>query len=259
MPSIKFSKYQGAGNDFIIIDNRDEKITLTAKQIESLCDRRFGIGADGLMFLEHAKDHDFKMVYFNSDGNESTMCGNGGRCLIKFAQQVGVISNSCHFVAIDGDHDGQILSNGLVELKMTNTALPTVKDNEQFLDTGSPHVVVLKEDISKMDLVEEARKIRYGDFFKDEGTNVNFIQLKSDHIAIRTYERGVEDETLACGTGVTAAAIVANHQGWIKDSQVKVNALGGNLAVSFDKQKDGFIDVYLTGPAEFVFNGEIDV
>lgn len=259
MPSIKFAKYQGAGNDFVIIDNRDSKIELTKYQIERICDRRFGVGADGLIFLENSSSHDFKMVYFNSDGNESTMCGNGGRCLIKFAQQVGVITNNCYFAAIDGDHYGQIVSDGLVELKMTNTSLPIVKDNEHFLDTGSPHVVVLKKDILEIDLVEEARKIRYGSVFKDEGTNVNFIHLKSDHITIRTYERGVEDETLACGTGVTAAAIIANHQGWIKDNQVKVKALGGNLSVSFNKQKDGFIDVYLTGPAEFVFNGEIDV
>ena len=255
---LKFYKYQGAGNDFVIIDNRQGKVVLNQKQIEKLCDRRFGIGADGLMLLNSSDKYDFEMVYFNSDGNESTMCGNGGRCIVKFAQNLGLVSDKTVFIAIDGEHDATVLPNGEVELGMKNVD-SILTENHLFADTGSPHVVVKLNDIDNINIIEEAHRIRYSDEYKSEGTNVNFIEVQNDLIKIRTYERGVEDETLACGTGVTAAALIAFNQGWIVNENIKVQAKGGMLSVKFDFRNNGFESVYLTGPAEFVFEGEINV
>lgn len=258
MPKLKFYKYQGAGNDFVIIDNRDLSVHLTTSQINRICDRRFGIGADGLMLLNPSKDLDFHMVYYNSDGNESTMCGNGGRCLVKFASDLDLVGDSCEFNAIDGYHEASLLGDSQVKLKMSDTDLPSLIDNQLFLDTGSPHVVVKKE-LKNLQILSDAHEIRFKGSFKEEGTNVNFVELNGDVLNVRTYERGVEDETLACGTGVTAVAIIAHYEGWIKTNQVEINALGGELSVSFNRTEAGYNDVYLTGPAEFVFNGEINI
>lgn len=258
MPKHSFYKYQGAGNDFVILDNRNLSVELTRSQIERICDRRFGIGADGLMLLNPSEVYDFEMVYFNSDGNESSMCGNGGRCLVKFSKDLGLIKRDCEFMATDGYHMASVLENGLVKLKMSSTGLPHLIDDYMFVDTGSPHVV-LKGDLDNLNIVKDSHDIRYNGWFKEKGTNVNFIEIKEDHIKVRTYERGVEDETLACGTGVTAVAIIAYEKGWIKTNQVNLKALGGDLSVSFNKTEEGYNDVYLTGPAEFVYNGEISI
>lgn len=256
---LHFYKYQGTGNDFVILDNRQgifdaSRIDL----IKQICDRRFGVGADGFMLLENTPGYDFKMVYFNADGNESTMCGNGGRCLVAFAHKMGVFEKDTRFLAIDGEHWANI-QDGIVHLKMIDIA--QVEQNETFcwLNTGSPHYVKFVKNIADYPVFEEGKSIRYNDRFKAEGTNVNFAEKIADNeIFVRTYERGVEDETYSCGTGVTAAALVASLKGFT--SPVKIKTLGGNLSIGFKANTSGgFEEVYLNGPAELVFEGEIEV
>ncbi|MDX1760846.1 MAG: diaminopimelate epimerase [Christiangramia sp.] len=258
---LTFYKYQGTGNDFVMIDNRDLKISKNdTKLIGRLCDRKFGIGADGLILLENSDDpqDDFKMVYFNSDGNESSMCGNGGRCLVAFAKFLNIIEDSARFTAIDGIHDATI-QNGIVSLKMQD--VPEVSSNEDFLflDTGSPHHVAFFENIGLKDIKKEGAEIRYSDRYGKAGTNVNFVEAVSEGaFSVRTYERGVEDETLSCGTGVTAVAIAAYESGKTKSEEVKLITQGGELSVKFRKTEEGYSDIWLSGPAVQVFKGEIE-
>jgi len=258
---LNFYKYQGTGNDFILIDNRKLEITLTSEQVKFLCHRRFGIGADGLMLLELEPGFDFKMIYFNSDGNESSMCGNGGRCITAFANHLGLISNRCRFLAVDGPHEALISENDLVSLKMQDVKDVEIHEDYCFLNTGSPHYVTTVKDIEKFDVVSEGKKIRYNDRFKAEGTNVNFIEKKDDSIFVRTYERGVEDETYSCGTGVTAAALVAGLQGLLETRNTcHIKTLGGELNVKFEKVLEkNFYNIWLQGPAKLVFKGQIDI
>jgi diaminopimelate epimerase len=257
---ITFYKYEGTGNDFVMIDNRQNTFPKNnLKLIEKLCNRRFGIGADGLILLENDSETNFKMVYYNSDGNESSMCGNGGRCLVAFAKSLNVIQNSTTFIATDGLHHATILENGYVSLQMKDVDEVKIEDNYVFLNTGSPHHVVLVEDIENLDVKKNGSKIRYSDLYGKAGSNVNFVKQKTDnHFAIRTYERGVEDETLSCGTGATAVAIAMNAIGKTNSHTIKMDVEGGQLEVSFDKVDDRFINVFLKGPATFVFKGEID-
>lgn len=254
-----FYKYQGTGNDFVVIDNRQDKFDKNnTKLIEHLCDRRFGIGADGLILLENHDSVDFKMVYFNSDGNESTMCGNGGRCISAFAKHLGVIKNSGVFEAIDGLHNVEF-DNDLVKLKMQN--VETVQQNEDytFLDTGSPHYVAFRENLKELDVKTEGAKIRYNDTFKKEGTNVNFVEKVNDSaFNVRTYERGVEDETLSCGTGVTAVALAMHSNGETQNNRVTLNTEGGELQIAFAPSQQGYKDIWLIGPARKVFKGIIE-
>ena len=256
---LSFYKYQGTGNDFILIDNRSLSITLTAEQINFLCNRRFGIGADGLILLELEPGFDFKMVYFNSDGNQSSMCGNGGRCIVAFAKLLNVISDKCKFLAIDGMHEAAILENAIVSLKMQDVKDIEVNNDHYFLNTGSPHYVMLVNDVENYDVASEGKKIRNNNRFKEEGTNVNFIEKKDEGIFVRTYERGVEDETYSCGTGVTAAALVAGLHGLLNTkNSCAVRTLGGDLEVRFEKVLEkNFYNIWLQGPAELVFNGSI--
>jgi diaminopimelate epimerase len=255
--NLHFYKYQGCGNDFIILDNRSNKISLSTQQINKLCDRYFGIGADGLMLLENARGYDFKMIYYNSDGNESSMCGNGGRCITAFAKQLNIIKDSARFMAIDGEHESHI-DDKIISLKMNDVSLIEKREDYFYLNTGSPHIVKWVENIDTYPVFEEGKKIRYDESFKSGGgTNVNFIQLKEDKLVVRTYERGVEDETLACGTGVTAAALVeamvnkSSHTNYCD-----VVTLGGNLTVTYQQQDGSFTDIWLKGPASFVFEGD---
>ncbi|MBL4651525.1 MAG: diaminopimelate epimerase [Flavobacteriales bacterium] len=255
---MEFFKYQGTGNDFVIIDNRDMSVNLSQKQVADICNRRFGIGADGLILLQDHKDYHFEMVYFNSDGNESSMCGNGGRCLIAFVKSLDIFESECTFRAIDGNHEGKIES-GKVHLKMADITAIEKSPNFYFINTGSPHYVTFVDDVHQIDLKARARKVRYSDRFKDEGTNVNFVS--KPNAEIRTYERGVEDETLSCGTGATACAIAMNLENQAKyENSCTLQTEGGELTVSYNRiSEQQFSDIWLIGPAEFVFKGEVNV
>lgn len=259
--TIAFYKYQGTGNDFVIIDNRDKKLSKNdTKLIAHLCDRKFGIGADGCMFLElpNKEGDDFTMVYFNADGNESTMCGNGGRCLVAFAQEIGVVKQTAQFTAIDGPHTAT-LNNGLVKLGMQNVAKIKTENTHWFLNTGSPHHVQMVKNIENFDVFTIGKQIRNGAPYFEEGTNVNFVEgINEDTFSVRTYERGVENETLSCGTGVTAAAIAMHKSGKTTSTKIGLQTLGGKLNVSFDVEGENYKNVYLEGPATLVFKGTIE-
>ena len=252
MAYIEFYKYHGAGNDFILIDNRSGSLTLTTETIAQWCHRNYGVGADGLMLLEAPKvegDH-FYMQYFNSDGRESTMCGNGGRCISRFAVDLGIAAEgTLNFHAIDGPHTA-VVAPSSVALSMIDAPAVVARNNGFFIDTGSPHHVEHRE--PGPDFIGTARRIRAS--YGLEGANVNFIQACEGELSIRTYERGVENETLACGTGATAAAMVAVAQGWVPAAPVRLYAQGGILTVDF-KGSGPFTDVVLTGPATQVFKG----
>jgi diaminopimelate epimerase len=258
---IEFYKYQGTGNDFIIADNRDKRYnSLLKEQIKHLCDRRFGIGADGLMLLNSHPELDFEMKYFNADGRESTMCGNGGRCLVKFARKMGIKKETVHFWAVDGAHEATVDDNGWVNLKMKAVEGITSQGQHYILNTGSPHYIQFINDIMSTDVYHKGRSIRYSKEFEKEGINVNFVEnIDNDTIYVRTYERGVEDETLSCGTGVTAAALVSAHndRGF---NAINVRTPGGKLRVEFDRlDEDRFDNIWLCGPAEFVFSGQTEL
>ena len=261
---ISFSKYQGTGNDFIMLDNREDKYSrLTRQQVEFVCNRRFGIGADGLILLEKKEDADFYMKYYNSDGNESSMCGNGGRCIAAFARSLNLVDGEARFTAIDGLHQALIASgkDPIVKLKMGDVAKPEIIGSDIFLNTGSPHYVKFVDDVREINVVEEGRIIRYNEKFKKEGTNVNFAQRIASGLAVRSYERGVEDETLSCGTGVTASVLAAVAKGIIPEDAnfCEVKSEGGMLKVHFEKSADGFKNVWLEGQAAFVYSGEIEI
>jgi diaminopimelate epimerase len=257
---LHFYKYQGTGNDFIMVDNRSLFFPKKNVQlIEKLCNRRFGIGADGLILLEPSEEQDFTMVYYNADGNEGSMCGNGGRCLVAFAKQLGIIENETTFNAVDGLHFASV-ENKIVSLKMIDVDNIVEEKTHSFLNTGSPHHVNFCNAVSAINVKEEGAKIRYGSPYFQEGANVNFVEiLNDDTFKVRTYERGVEDETLACGTGVTAVAIAAHKAQKTTKNTVKIEVLGGNLEVSFQNEGSNYTNVFLKGPAKFVFEGDIDI
>jgi len=259
---IHFYKYQGTGNDFILADNRDNHIQLTTEQIHQLCDRRFGIGADGLMLLQTIQGYDFEMKYYNADGKEGSMCGNGGRCITKFAYHLGIHKNIYRFIASDGEHEASIEdSNGIVSLKMNAVTEIKKYHNDFILNTGSPHYIRLVSNVMDMDVFKKGSEIRYSKDFAEEGINVNFVETQSavDKITVRTYERGVENETFSCGTGVTAAAIVCYHNdnGF---NEVEVKTLGGILTVQFDRTiNNHYENIWLCGPAEKIYEGTVKI
>lgn len=257
--NIQFYKYQGTGNDFVILDNRDAKYGgLTTDQIKFMCDRRFGIGADGLMLLNLIEGYDFEMKYYNADGGESSMCGNGGRCLVKFANDIGITKINYSFIAIDGPHEASFSNEGWVKLKMKDVNEMKEDDGDCIVDTGSPHYVKVVNDVKHFDVFEEGKRIRNSKKFKQEGINVNFVEVERGQIYVRTYERGVENETYSCGTGVTASALACAHNTGF--NHVAVQTLGGQLAVEFKKdEEDHFSNIWLLGPATFVFKGEIEL
>ena len=258
----EFFKYQGTGNDFVIIDNRNgHDLQLTTEQVKKLCNRKFGIGADGLMLLNEKTGYDFEMIYFNSDGRVGSLCGNGGRCLIKFADSVGINRELYKFIAVDGEHEAKIDPNGIVCLKMNDVDIIVNHHSDFMVDTGSPHYIKLVPQLANLDVYKKGKEIRYSREFEKEGINVNFVEQldEPDKIFVRTYERGVENETLSCGTGVTAAALVCYHNenGF---NEVEVKTLGGRLNVEFDRVDDGkFRNIWLCGPAERVFAGTIEI
>jgi len=254
---LDFYKYQGTGNDFVLIDNRGKKYNvLTQEQISMLCHRKFGIGADGLIMLENSNNYDFAMKYFNSDGLESTMCGNGGRCITIFAKHLGIIIDSTVFEAIDGIHKATILSDNNVCLEMTDCTMPKqISENKYFINTGSPHIVIYTEKIDEIDLIKEGKEIRLF-----ENANVNFSEIENGKVKIRTYERGVEDETLSCGTGSIAAAIISAIYNYLPfKNEIEVLTRGGNLKVSFDIQLTNIKKIQLIGQTKKIFCGKIEI
>lgn len=260
---LTFFKYQGAGNDFVMIDNRNGYFKGTEQQLfEHLCNRRFGIGADGLILLQEREGYDFEMKYYNADGRESTMCGNGGRCVVMFANQLGLVGNSTHFLAIDGPHDAKLLPDGNVSLQMADVAAINRDGEDYVLNTGSPHYVQKVAEAKAVNVFETGRAVRNSPSYKAEGINVNFVELVGDDtLKVRTYERGVEDETYACGTGVTASAIAASQMQGLPDGtyHYHIETLGGQLGVLYDLLKGKITNVWLTGPAKRVFKGSVQV
>lgn len=254
-----FYKYQGTGNDFVMIDNRDNLFDKhNTALISHLCNRRTGVGADGLILLESELGYDFRMVYFNADGNESTMCGNGGRCIVAFASFLGIIEKNTEFIAIDGPHLARI-DEAFVELKMQDVSAISSKENYHVLDTGSPHYVALQPDLQEIDMNLEGARIRYTFPFDTSGVNVNFVEkINEDTFAIRTYERGVEGETLSCGTGATAAAIAMHHSNQTQSKSIVLETQGGILRVRFEPLSSSYSDVWLCGSTEQVFKGDLE-
>lgn len=255
--TIPFYKYQGTGNDFIMIDNRQSVFSKNnAKLVAALCHRRFGIGADGLILLENDNLSDFKMVYFNADGNEGSMCGNGGRCIVAFAKHLDIISDTATFSAVDGSHTATI-DYDRVSLQMQDVSDIRIKPECLFLDTGSPHHVQLVKGLADFEVFAEGKKLRYGLYGKS-GSNINFVeQLDDTTFAVRTYERGVEEETLSCGTGVTAVALAMHKTGMTTANEVTIKTQGGNLKVEFQQLGGSYTNIHLIGPTEQVFKGEI--
>lgn len=257
---LKFYKYQGTGNDFVIIDNRNNTFDKNnAQLISKICNRKFGIGADGLMLLENAEQSDFKMIYYNADGNESSMCGNGGRCIVAFAKLLNIIKSTCTFIAIDGLHYASIKGN-VVNLQMINVTEINVFENHIFLDTGSPHHVTFTNNLTKFDVYNEGKKIRNGSPYFEKGTNVNFVeQINNETFKVRTYERGVENETLSCGTGVTAVAISVHKTNKTVSKNIKLETQGGSLEVSFEVENNTYKNIFLKGLTTLVFNGNFRI
>lgn len=256
---LNFYKYQGAGNDFIFIDNRDGSFPKQNNElIKQLCDRHFGIGADGLILIENHTKTDFEMVYFNADSSQ-TMCGNGARCAVAFAKKLEIINDSTTFMAYDGPHEATINQDQTVSLEMIDVEKVDVHEHHIFANTGTVHHVELVDDLENYPVFTSGRKLRY-ELYGEAGSNINFVEQKNGNtFRIRTYEKGVEDETLACGTGVTAAAIAMHKVGKTQDNTIYLQAEGGDLSVSFQVVDDVYKEVVLTGPAEFIYQGSIKV
>ena len=257
---ISFSKYNGAGNDFILIDDRKNFIVDNKSLISYLCDRHFGVGADGLIILKESNNYDFEILHYTSDGNLGSLCGNGSRCAVLFAYNKNIIGRKTVFKAFDGIHGAEILDDELIKMEMSVNSDIVSNSYGTWLDTGSPHLVIEKDDIDKLDVNNEGRLIRYNDFYKEEGVNVNFVEKISDNqFKIRTYERGVENETLACGTGSTASAICMNFLGKTNSNNITMHCKGGDLNVQFNKSEKNYKEISITGPAKLVFEGVVEV
>ena len=256
---IVFNKYQGAGNDFIMIDNLNNTFNPDNYElINKLCDRRFGIGADGLILICRHNGADFEMKYYNSDGKPGSMCGNGGRCTAHFAMKCGIAGKEQSFMAFDGIHKA-FVTGGQVRLQMGNINEFKIIEGSYFINTGSPHYVIFRDDVDSINVYEEGKKIRWSPLFAPGGTNVNFVEKTANGLKIRTFERGVEDETLACGTGVTASAIASVLSGQFDTGNIEVKARGGDLRVEFTVDGSKISDIWLSGPATFVFEGMVDI
>jgi diaminopimelate epimerase len=258
-----FSKYHGTGNDFILVDNRDDRFKPDEKLIAGLCHRRFGVGADGLITLNDATGFDFRMKYYNSDGKESTMCGNGGRCMVAFADFLSLSKGTFRFIAADGEHAGSVLEKDgdvyMVKISMNDVPGYHLMNRDFILDTGSPHLVRFVSDIEILDVVREGRALRNLDVFQPGGINVNFVEDRGGELFVRTYERGVEDETLSCGTGVTASALAFAATRNPDEGKIHVVTRGGALDLHFRQKDKGFTDIWLEGPAVKVFQGNMEI
>lgn len=261
MTELRFQKWQATGNDFVIVDNRNGIIRdLSSEWISRICNRNFGVGADGFMFIQNHPELDFEMKYFNANGLEAEMCGNGARSIIGFVKNMGIISDSTSFKAIDGLHSGWIIGKDQYRIKMVD--VNAIKKNNQgiFLNTGVPHLVIFSEDPEQIEVVKQGREIRYSMEFAPKGTNVNYANYSDDILRMRTYERGVENETLSCGTGAVAAAIATEYLNNYDKSTYEVLVPGGKLQVSFERTgKEQFRNIYLEGEAKMVFEGIIEL
>ena len=252
---IEFYKYQGTGNDFIMIDDREKEFDLTDNDlIAALCERRMGIGADGLILLREHDTLDFEMIYFNADGKQSSMCGNGGRCILSFAQMLELTEDETTFMAIDGEHKGRLMDDGIY-LQMQDVKKIEGVGDGLVLNTGSPHYIEMVDELDYIDVDKQGRKIRNSAPFKKDGINVNFV-LDASELQVRTYERGVEAETLSCGTGVVATAIAMHYANCIEETLVNVKTKGGELTVSFEEFNGSYRNIWLSGEASMVFAGE---
>ena len=257
---ISFTKYNGAGNDFIVIDDRVNNLNLTKSQIYNLCNRNVGIGGDGLILIKESSKTDFKILHYTSDGNLGSLCGNGSRCAILYAYRNNIINKHTVFEAFDGIHKAEIINDELISMQMKLNSRIVENDYGMWVDTGSPHLIVETTNVDELDVRNLGRSIRYNDYYKKEGVNVNFVERTSDEVfKIRTYERGVEDETRACGTGSTASAICMNYIGKTSSNKMKMKCLGGDLEVKFLKRNKKYSEISITGPAKFVFEGIIDI
>lgn len=252
---MKFYKYHGTGNDFIMIDGRNN-IQLSTEKIQQLCNRNFGIGSDGILIIRNNSQVDFTMEFYNPDGSLATFCGNGARCIVKFAQELQIIDNNCTFEAKDGLHKAKII-NQKVDLQMIDVEKHEFIEEMIYLNTGTQHLVKFANNIDAIQIMTEAPVLRYNKHFEPSGTNVNFVEETENNIKIRTYEKGVEAETLSCGTGVTASAIAYAIKNNITKSTINVQTKGGNLQVSFEKNNEKFTNIHLIGNAIKVFKGEI--
>jgi diaminopimelate epimerase len=263
--SIKFYKFESTGNDFIIIDNRVKSVILSNQQIKKICDRRFGVGANGLIFYNQSNNYDFEMKYFNANGYEGSMCGNGGRSLIAFSHFIGDAINDVTFNAVDGMHKGSIISKSsdkqwLIKLQMIEVEKYKMVDKAYDIDTGSPHYVEFLEELKDINVYEKGRSIRYNDVYVKNGTNVNFVEVIDENkLFVRTYERGVEDETYSCGTGVTASALAYAIKNNLQQASINIKVFGGNLKVSFEREGNKFYNIWLEGSSNFIFKGEMDI
>lgn len=256
---VHFSKYEGAGNDFILIDNRLQNYNLNHSQIQFLCDRHFGIGADGVIILENEDHYNFRMKYYNSDGFEGTMCGNGGRCITHFAYNLQIIQNKACFKAIDGVHYSEIVKENIVRLKMQDVSAIEEFNNAHIINTGSPHYVQFVPNVDQMDVYKNGKEIRNLPAFRVKGVNVNFAEEKDENIKVRTYERGVENETLSCGTGAVATALVYALKKDLLSGETIIKNNGGTLKVSFNRLNNSFYSIWLEGPVRYVFMGNIEI
>ncbi len=257
MTNLPFHKYQATGNDFILIDNQALTVNHSVELAQKLCDRKFGIGSDGLIIIQPHPEYDFEMIFYNPDGSQS-LCGNGSRCAVNFAKELGLVKKSCTFLAFDGPHEASIFDNGIVRFKMNDVHSVRSMNDGTFVDTGSPHLMVYLDNVMEHDIVDMGKTIRYNDQFKAEGVNVNFLEMRNDNsIFVRTYERGVENETLSCGTGVTASALASSSKGL--KSPINIKTKGGELSVEFEVENEGFKNIYLIGPAKKVYEGTIDL
>jgi diaminopimelate epimerase len=256
---IPFVKYHGTGNDFILIDSRNTNYPIQVEDVQFMCDRHFGIGADGLMILHSHSEYHFRMEYFNSDGSGGTMCGNGGRCISAFARHLGISAEELNFIASDGVHQSVFRKNGDIALKIADVENIENLGTAYFCNTGSPHHVIFSERVKEIDVFSKGSEIRYSEKYQAQGTNVDFVEIESDSLYVRTYERGVEGETLSCGTGATAAALVFANLKDKYSGTVKIRTSGGNLSVNFLTKDKGFEDIWLEGPAVRVFEGEIEI
>ena len=256
---LQLSKYHGTGNDHILVDDRSGALMdLGTSTIKKLCDRKFGIGSDGLILVRQHETADVEMVFYNPDGSQS-FCGNGSRCLMAYCESLGISKGTLSFHAIDGFHQGKV-ENGHYSIEMNDVLLDGIEHigDDIFIDTGSPHYIVFVENVDDVDLVNEAGKIRYSERFKEKGTNVNFVEMRGGSAKVRTYERGVEGETLSCGTGVTAVTLALAVTGKVQDV-CHINTPGGDLKVRFSKGENTFQDIWMTGPAVHVFDAEIEI